>query len=161
MRPRSPRRPRTALPLDLSKYYAAGLAGCLLAPFERNRPTDPDFEVRFCQDILNRAPDHPEALALLGETYTRRGDYAKGLETDLRLSHLRPMSAAVHYNLACSYALLGQREQALEILEQAVALGYADLDHLRDDGDLEALRDDPRYRALLTELTARTQETRR
>ena len=90
-----------------------------------------------------------EALALVGESYSKRGDYQQGLEADLTLSRLRPDSGVVHYNLACSYALLKKKDSALEALAQAIELGYRDLDHLRKDRDLEFLHDDPRYQALL------------
>ena len=108
-----------------------------------------DFQVAFCQDILERTPEHSEALALLGEAYTSRGDFKKGLETDLQLSRLKPDSGIVHYNLACSYALMGMKDEALATLRHAVALGYSDRDHLCNDKDLESLRDDPRYHELI------------
>ena len=47
---------------------------------------DADFEVRFFERILEAHPDHEDALMFLGNAYTARGEHARGLEMDLRLS---------------------------------------------------------------------------
>jgi tetratricopeptide (TPR) repeat protein len=108
-----------------------------------------DFQVAFCENILAKTPEHVEALALLGEAYTARGEIEKGLQTDLRLSQLKPCSGIVHYNLACSYALMGKNNEAVDALRRALELGYADREHLCNDTDLQSLHDDPRYLSLL------------
>jgi hypothetical protein len=54
-----------------------------------------------------------------------------------------------HYNRACSYALLKRPEQSLATLRRAVELGYRDFRFMREDRDLEIIRDDPRFRQLL------------
>jgi tetratricopeptide (TPR) repeat protein len=144
--------------LDLRKAYQDGLAANVFKPFDTPLPRDADFEIQFCKDILRRSANHVEALALLGDAYTRKGQYQKGLELDLRLSRLRPDSKHVQYNLACSYALTGQTEEAFAALELAVELGFDDVEHLRDDQDLEPLRSDPRYAPLLERVTNGTQQ---
>jgi len=55
----------------------------------------------------------------------------------------------VHYNLACSYSLLGRIEDALLSLKRAINLGYEDFDYLLRDPDLENLKKDKRFRHLL------------
>ena len=47
---------------------------------------------------------------------------------------------AALYNMACSYARLGQREAALTCLEAVLESGYSDTQSLRSDPDLEGLR---------------------
>ena len=64
---------------------------------------------------------------------------------------VRPNDPLAHYNLACSYALLKRGEQALKILRRAVELGYRDFRYMREDRDLDAVRNDPRFRQLLRE----------
>jgi serine/threonine-protein kinase len=56
------------------------------------------------------------------------------------------------YNIACGYAQLGEKERALEWLEKSVAMGWTDVAHLEKDPDLDPLRADERYRALLMKL---------
>ena len=82
---------------------------------------------------------------LLGDAFTRKGEYQKGLEFDLRLSQLKPENKLIRYNLACSYALTGQKDKALNCLNKAVELGYTDLEHLRKDTDLDTIKSDPRF----------------
>jgi tetratricopeptide (TPR) repeat protein len=53
------------------------------------------------------------------------------------------------YNLACIRALQGRKEEALEALENAVNCGFGDAAWARRDGDLQSLRDDPRFQKIL------------
>lgn len=158
MRARQRRRSRSPVPLDLRTLYVEGFASGVLHPIERPAPSTVDFEVGFCEEILKGFPDHVEALALLGEACSRRGEYARGLAADLRLSQIRPESAYVRYNLACSYALNEQGEESLRALTRAVELGYRDADHMRTDRDLALLRNDPRFVALIEKIAAARQE---
>jgi len=88
----------------------------------------------------------------LGNAYTERGDFKKGLEVDQRLSAILNDDPIVHYNLACSYSLLGLIDEAYVALKKAIWLGYDDLSHIKKDPDLENLRKDVRFDSLLKEL---------
>ena len=57
--------------------------------------------------------------------------------------------SAAAYNVACCYALLGEKEPALRWLEKSFDLGFRDLKNAQTDTDLESLRDDPRYQKLV------------
>ena len=114
---------------------------------------DLPFEVSLYEAVVASDPANVEALMALGEAHTRAGDYARGMDVDRKLSRLRPEDPVVHYNLACSLSLLGDRDAALGTLEKAVTLGYADLAHLDKDPDLEALRQDPRFGELRRRLS--------
>jgi tetratricopeptide (TPR) repeat protein len=150
MRPRSRRKTRSTIPLDLrAAYLGTALTECVFAPIALTPLSEFDLEIDFCEQILRVNPAYGEALSVLGEAYTRRGDYVKGLDIDLKLSQLRPESGVVHYNLACSYALTGHVEESFDALKKSVELGYRDLEHIRNDRDLEILRKDARYAALL------------
>lgn len=154
MRVRTRRHRRHLFPVQLAEYYGQELGGWLFEPMANGALKDADFQVAFCEQILARMPEHAEALALLGEAYTARGEIEKGLQTDLHLSRLKPCSGIVHYNLACSYALLGRKDEALATLKRALELGYSDREHLCNDTDLQSLHDDPRYLALIEQWPA-------
>ena len=111
-----------------------------------------DFEIAFYEKLLRADPDFIDVLIPLGEAYTRRGDYDKGLDVDRRLIRLRPEDPLVWYNLACSYSLVNQLEPALETLRRAVTLGYRDLTHLQRDPDLVNVRRVKHYRQFLESL---------
>lgn len=77
-------------------------------------------------------------------------DYRKSsaaYEKQIELGYGFPASAA--YNIACNYALLGEKEAALNWLEKAFAMGFPDLPHAQTDEDLKSVRDEPRYRNLV------------
>jgi len=117
------------------------------------RQTLDELGSRFLREFLeveiSRHPDNVEALAELGQVYTNRGEWEAGLQVDLRLVELVPQSSTAYYNLACSYALLGRNQEAIDSLEQAVKLGYDDGDFMLQDEDLASLREEQRFRALL------------
>ncbi|RZA20516.1 MAG: hypothetical protein EOP93_05710 [Lysobacteraceae bacterium] len=50
------------------------------------------------------------------------------------------------------YTGLGEKERAIDLLEQAVSLGWGDRAWMENDSDLEPLRDEPRFQALLVRI---------
>ena len=64
------------------------------------------------------------------------------------LDHSPGWMGTVHYNLACSYALLGQKDDAIAELRQALALTPQLIEWAREDPDLDSLRDEAAYKAL-------------
>ncbi|HTL90893.1 MAG TPA: tetratricopeptide repeat protein, partial [Steroidobacteraceae bacterium] len=57
---------------------------------------------------------------------------------------------SAHYNLACIYALQGDKEKALDELEAAIKIGFYDFGWAQEDRDLASLREEPRFKALLS-----------
>jgi len=55
------------------------------------------------------------------------------------------------YNIGCFYAAAGKNGLALDHLERSIELGMRNRDWLMTDPDLDSLRDDPRFAALLPE----------
>jgi tetratricopeptide (TPR) repeat protein len=110
-----------------------------------------DFELDFFGGILDRHPCYVDVLRAQGTNLTLKGRYGEGLQIDKRLVQLRPTDPLAHYNLACSYALLKRTEQAIKTLRRAVELGYRDFRYMREDRDLDSIRQDARFRQLLRE----------
>lgn len=113
------------------------------------------LELQFLEGVRRRVPNHEPVLQALGHLYTRAGRYEDGLQVDLDLTRLQPDEPQNWYNLACSYALLGERAMALASLERAVELGYTDVAWMKKDRDLDALRGDPVFEAILAKLAQR------
>ena len=109
-----------------------------------------EFAVSLCGGILDQRPRQTEALALAATALTALGRYEAGLTLDRQLAAIRPEDPMVLYNLACSLSLTGATDAAFEVLADAVRHGYRDAGHLRRDPDLSPIRDDPRFRAILT-----------
>lgn len=107
------------------------------------------FEIGFFERVLRREPGYTDVIEILGGLYTKAGRLRDGLRMDRRLVRLQPQNATAHYNLACSLALTKRPSDALRSLRRAVDLGYNDFAWMREDPDLEPLRDHPQFRALL------------
>lgn len=58
----------------------------------------------------------------------------------------------VAYNLACGYSLLGDKARAVSYLQQALTAGYRDYYHVLEDTDLDNIRKDKGFLALLAQL---------
>lgn len=108
-----------------------------------------DFELKFFEGIAKRSPDYIDALIPLAEIYTRRGLYKQGLKIDLRIVELLREDPVAHYNLACSYALVGKSEEAVQALMLSIQLGYDDIEHMAQDPDLKSLHKHPAYLQLI------------
>ncbi len=107
------------------------------------------FEIAFFEPLVKANPHFIDALIPLAEAYTKKGLYEKGLQIDKRLARLLKRDPTVHYNLACSYALLRKKKEAFSALQKAVKLGYSDFNHLRQDADLKSLHSDPHFKKLV------------
>lgn len=109
-------------------------------------------ETAFLESLARRCPQDVEVLKALSDLYTQVGRYAEGLKADLDLSRLCAGEPLVWYNLACSYALTANPDEALSALAHAVDLGYRDYGWIRQDADLASIRQDQRFQALLQRL---------
>ncbi|MDB6094429.1 MAG: hypothetical protein JWM32_1991 [Verrucomicrobia bacterium] len=114
--------------------------------------SDPEFEMRFFESVLKRDPAYTEVVEILGGLYTKHGRIADGLRMDRKLVKLLPQNPTAHYNLACSLALSKRKSDALRSLRHAVQLGYTDFDWMQQDPDLDGLKKDPAFNALLNQL---------
>ncbi len=91
----------------------------------------------------------PEAYNGVGVTYRMRNDLPRALEWYKRALTVDPDFGDAYYNMACVYALEGQKEMALRYLQIAAMNGYATAEGIDGDPDLEPIRDEPGYRALV------------
>ncbi len=117
--------------------------------------TQIDFDIEFFDHILALNPSYLDVLSCQAQLLSRVGEHARALELDRRLVELRPGDCVAQYNLACSLSLQHHVHEAVASLQRAVELGYADLDHLKNDRDLDALRGDAGFRRLIRKLGLR------
>ena len=57
-----------------------------------------------------------------------------------------------YYNLACTYSLLNNKQLAVANLDKAIKGGYADYSHMQEDTDLDNIRNEKAYKALIQPL---------
>jgi adenylate cyclase len=67
-----------------------------------------------------------------------------------------PDNMNMRYNFACALTMLGESDAAIDILEPVFETAYIDrLNHAKVDPDLNPLRADPRFQAMLAQAEAR------
>jgi len=94
-------------------------------------------------------PHDTRALCIGANQFSNIGELDKGekmAEEALVRGENEPL---VLYNVACFYALRGDIERSVDLLETAVERGWGDRAWLETDSDLESLRDNARFRKLL------------
>lgn len=115
----------------------------------------------YCSEVLKvqtdgeveiEPADPADEAALLeqqGLRWLQAGRLEEAKEVMIRSLKLRSENADTLYNLACVCSLLGEREEALDFLEQAVKAGWKNFAHMKTDKDLESIRDEERFLELL------------
>jgi tetratricopeptide (TPR) repeat protein len=101
--------------------------------------------------VVRINPVNEEYWERLAEARYQDGDYARAIPAFQKVLELGgycfPSETA--YNIARSYAVLGDKENAVSWLRQAFARGYRDLDHARNDAAFKGLHEDSRGVELL------------
>jgi len=97
-------------------------------------------------------PDDPRALYLGAGALCELGQRARGVEWADRALSLDPEDPSVLYNVACVYSGLGEADKAIDCLEKSITSGMGQKEWIENDSDLDPLRNDPRFQALLQRL---------
>jgi TolB-like protein/Flp pilus assembly protein TadD len=95
-------------------------------------------------------PDDSRAATMRAVALSRLGRVDEGLDWADRALAMDPGDAGVRYNAACLFSVAGRTDRAIECLEEAVEVGFGNPDWLARDPDLDNLRDDPRFQALMS-----------
>ncbi len=101
------------------------------------------------QGHLEMNPHDTRALMFGANQLCIIGEQEKGLELAERALRQSDNEPNLLYNGACFYALQGDIDRSLELFARAVELGWGNRDWLETDSDLDSLRADPRFIALL------------
>ena len=108
--------------------------------------------VKMADAHLELNPDDPRAWYLSAAGLMRLGQRDQALERARRALTIDPKDAGVLYNVACIYALAGSSNQALDHLDKAIQNGFGHRDWLENDSDMDSIRGEPRFQALLQKL---------
>ena len=111
--------------------------------------------LRIIEKHLELHPDDARALYLGAAGLFQVGQRERALEWARRALSVDPDDPMVLYNVACSYALQGLTEEAIACLEKVMAQSSSGSLHkvwAEQDSDLDSLRSNPRFQALLKSL---------
>ena len=102
-------------------------------------------------ELAKERPENIDDLGWLGRLACRLGNQAGARRVEEQLAAVkRPYLYGAHtYQRACIAALLGEKERAVILLEEAVSQGYVSWIIIHRDMDLEPLRGYPPYEELV------------
>ncbi len=97
-------------------------------------------------------PEDARACYMGAGAMIRLGQRERGQKWADRALAIDPDDPAILYNVACAHAGLGNLERAIECLEHTVRAGASYREWMENDSDLDPLRGQPRFAALLASL---------
>jgi dienelactone hydrolase len=89
------------------------------------------------------------SLQKLGKATEAAGPLRKAAALFEKEAESKGAGGVASYNAACAHARAGEAPEALGALARAVAQGFKDVRTLETDEDLESLRSEPRFQAIL------------
>lgn len=137
--------------IDPDDYQAPLLMGQIYDSLERPEEAAAVRRkgVRAAERRLQSNPEEPRALYMAANALVCLGEVERGLRWAERALALEPDEPMLLYNVGCIYSLAGKPNQAVDCLEKALSGGDAYVDWLRQDSNLDPIRDHPRFRALV------------
>jgi serine/threonine protein kinase/Flp pilus assembly protein TadD len=132
-------------PMLLAQTYVS-LGRALEADAARQR------SLRLIEKHLEFHPEDARALYLGTAALIQSNQRDRALEWTQRALAVDPEDPAVLYNVACSYARLGMSEKSITCLEKALQQGEWYKAWAEHDSDLDPIRSEPRFQALLKEI---------
>lgn len=138
------------LGIDIDKDYPYLFLqrGLLLMKMGQTEQAKSDLETAIAKDTIpSKGNATHYALQALG-----RNDEA--LDWMNKTLEAIPDDEGIRYDQACLYARMGRTDDALDALETAFEKGYRDFTHMEYDGDMDSLRDLPRYKEMVARYKA-------
>ncbi len=102
--------------------------------------------------VKKRVRSHPEdtrAWTMGASVLVELGEPERASEWVGRALAIDPDEAIIIYNAACVYTALKKFDEAIACLETSVGMAGISKDWVKNDPDLDALREDPRFQKLL------------
>ncbi len=78
-----------------------------------------------------------------------KGDYETAASLYMQAANCDELNSGLLFNSACAASLAGWNDDAFALLDRAIDAGYSNADHLSKDSDLESIRNDPRWAAVV------------
>jgi tetratricopeptide (TPR) repeat protein len=106
-------------------------------------------QLKLLDQHLELNPEDPRACILGAAAYANLHIPDRAIELAERAMAVDPEDPMLLYNVACTYAQLGKTEESLAALERAVEKGWGDKNWIEHDADLDPIREDPRFKAIV------------
>ncbi len=130
---------------------------CLLIQIYRSLGRDRDSKstarkaIERAESELTLHPENPRAAYLGANALATLGEKDRAREWAARALAIDPDDVLIQYNVACVYSLLGDLEQAFDLLEGLLPNAGYELKRgwIKHDSDLDPLRNHPRFQKIL------------
>ena len=139
--------------LDTDFHAWAMLSSCYLALGDEKKKIEAaQMMVSESEKAVQQDPSNGAALGILAGGHALLGDEERAREWISRALLVDPENLTMRYTFACVLVThLDDKEGALKMLETTLALAGAPLVRIADsDTDLDSIRDDPRFRKMIT-----------
>jgi TolB-like protein/Flp pilus assembly protein TadD len=103
-------------------------------------------------EYLRRHPDHTHARSLYAITLAHLGHREAAMQQAEEAHRRAPFDATVHYNLACTLAVCGEDDRAMQELTNVMGTYKVKPDWPLRDPDLATIRNRPEFQKLFEEL---------
>lgn len=108
------------------------------------------------EKIVAAEPGHSRAIGIGVGMLVTLNERERAMEWTTRARLVDPENVNLHYNLACAMSVMGETEEALKTLEGvALRISPGMLSWIDADSDLDAVRNEPRFVAMMAEARAR------
>ena len=129
---------------------------CLLIQIYRSLGRDRDSKstarkaIERAESELTLHPENPRAAYLGANALATLGEKDRAREWAARALAIDPDDVLIQYNVACVYSLLGDLEQAFDLLEGLLPNAGYELKRgwIKHDSDLDPLRSHPRFQKI-------------
>ncbi len=125
-----------------------------LGRFYENRGL-PDKALESFRTAVDFNPVFWEALYRQALIHAGKKEYDKSISLFKQVVSLQPENAAIYYNIACLYSIQNQKTDAVDWLQKAIDSGYRNWERIKNDPDLENLRQTSFYKQLINEPAGR------
>ncbi len=136
------------VPESYDSWYLLGM--CLRRLGKRARARAADLECMEAAKVRVRSqPDDTRAWTMGASVLAELGEPDRAAEWVARAVAVDADEPIIQYNAACVYTALGRKDDAFRCLEASVGQGGLSPDWVANDPDLDPLREDPRFAALV------------
>ena len=101
--------------------------------------------VGFAVQAVKENPESGHAWFVLARAHQANGNLDGAIKAGNQAATFAAVRASAFYNLACAYALKGQKDNAFLALTAAKRAGFADRSQMAKDSDLAPLHGDKRF----------------
>jgi serine/threonine protein kinase/Tfp pilus assembly protein PilF len=105
--------------------------------------------LKLIEQRLDMNPDDVRAYNLGATTLAKLGNVPRALEFAAKSLSIEAEDPLVLFNVACVYALIDKRQEALSYLERSVMNGFGHMESMVSDSDLDSIRRTPWFGAIV------------